>query len=126
MADTKKIVLIEDDKFFKDLLVKKLSEAGFAVASAGDGETGVKLVESEKPDLLLSDILLPGSVDGFESARRIRAMDAFKSLPIVFLSNLGSKDDIDKGKAIGISSFLIKATVTLDEVIAEVKKVLAA
>ncbi len=124
MPEQTKIVLIEDDKFFKDLLVKKLSEAGFSVSSAGDGETGLKLVESEKPTLLLSDILLPGGIDGFEVLKRIRANDALKALPVIFLSNLGSKDDIEKGKNLNVTHFLIKATVTLDEVVAEVKKVL--
>jgi CheY-like chemotaxis protein len=124
MPEPIKIVLIEDDKFFKDLLVKKLITAGFAVTAASDGETGVKLVETEKPALLLSDILLPGTVDGFEVLRQLRGKPEFKELPVVFLSNLGSKEDIDKGKALNVTSFLIKATVTLDEVIVEVKKAL--
>ncbi len=118
----KKIMWVEDDKFLSDIIARKLSTQGCGLLHASDGEQALKILETEAPDLILLDILLPG-LDGFEILKRIKEGPR-KATPVVLLSNLGQKSDIEKGKALGAIRFLIKATVTLDEIVEEIKTVL--
>ena len=67
----KKILIVEDDRFLRELINRKLLEEGFDVAQAIDGESGVKKIKEEKPDLVLLDLILPG-IDGFEVLSRIK------------------------------------------------------
>ena len=119
----KKILLTEDDKFFRDLLVRKLTAAGFEAASVNDAEAAIKALDTMTPDLAILDILLPG-MNGFDILSKVRKTEKTKDLPVIFLSNLSSQDDFLKGKALGMTAFLVKASVTPDEVIEEVKKIL--
>ncbi|PIQ68187.1 MAG: hypothetical protein COV91_05450 [Candidatus Taylorbacteria bacterium CG11_big_fil_rev_8_21_14_0_20_46_11] len=117
----RKIMWVEDDKFLSDIIARKLSTQGCTLFHATDGEMALKMLETETPDLILLDILLPG-LDGFEILKRIKE-GKHKGVPVILLSNLGQKTDIDKGKGLGAIRFLIKATVTLDEIIDEIKAV---
>ena len=90
---------------------------------ASNGEEAVKIFETETPDVVLLDILLPG-IDGFEILKKIRANEKTKNTPVIILSNLGQKTDLEKGKELGATKFLIKATVNLDEIVGEIKKTL--
>ena len=114
---------VEDDKFLSDIIARKLSLQGCALVHATEGEEALKLLQSENPDLILLDILLSG-IDGFEILKRIKENPKTKHIPVILLSNLGQKSDVDKGKALGAARFLIKATVTLDEIVEEIKRVL--
>ncbi|MBI2476283.1 MAG: response regulator [Candidatus Taylorbacteria bacterium] len=119
----KKVMWVEDDKFLSDVIARKLSNEKCKLLHAADGEQALALLEKEVPDIILLDILLPG-LDGFEALSRVKASDKTKNIPVIILSNLGQKADIEKGKKLGADSFLIKATVTLDEIIEELKTVL--
>lgn len=115
----KKVLVVEDDKFFMDLLVKRLSGADFAVVFAQSGKLGLDMATSEKPDVILLDILLP-DMDGFEILTKIK--EAKNPAPVIFLSNLGSREQLQKAKDLGITTFMIKATVSLDNIVKEVQK----
>ncbi|MFZ2038511.1 MAG: response regulator [Minisyncoccia bacterium] len=119
----KKIMIVEDDKFFISLISKKLLDNGLEVLSANDGQQTFKVLETKKPDLIILDIMLP-DIDGFEILKRLKEMPIVKDIPVIFLTNLGTKEDIVKGRSLGVSSFLIKATVTMDEVIQEISRTL--
>lgn len=119
----KKIMWVEDDKFLSDIIARKLSAQGSALVHASDGETALKLLETESPDVVLLDILLSG-IDGYEILKRMKASEKMKHIPVILLSNLGQKSDVEKGKTLGAARFLIKATVTLDEIVEEIKTVL--
>lgn len=119
----KKIMWVEDDKFLSDIIARKLSTHGCQLFHATEGESALKMLEKERPDLVLLDILLSG-IDGFEILRRIKGNAGTKAIPVILLSNLGQKDDIEKGKSLGAARFLVKATVTLDEIIEEIGAVL--
>ncbi|MDO8594411.1 MAG: response regulator [bacterium] len=119
----KKIMWVEDDKFLSDIIARKLSAQGCVLSHATEGEEALRLLEKEQPDLILLDILLPG-LSGFEILTRIMANEKTKHIPVILLSNLGQKADIEKGKSLGAVRFLIKATVTLDEIVEEIKTVL--
>ena len=119
----KKILIIEDDKFLRELISRKLSKEDFDISEAVDGEDGIKKIKKTKPDLVLLDLILTG-IDGFEVLSQIKKNPAFSSLPIIILSNLGQKEDIEKGLKLGAIDYLIKANFTPGEIIGKVRKTL--
>ena len=118
----KKILLIEDDAFLVDIYTTKLKESGFEVLTAFDGEEGFKKAKEEKPDLVLLDLVLPG-LDGWEILNKIKN-EKLSDLKVVILSNLGNKEEIEKGMNLGVTKYLVKSHYTPSEVVEEVKKIL--
>lgn len=116
-----KVLIVEDDKFLRDLACQKLSKEKLRVISAVDGEQGIAVAERELPNIVLLDILLPG-IDGFEVLRRIRANPLLNNTKVAMLSNFGQREDIEKALKAGANQFLVKANYTLDEIVDEVKK----
>jgi len=123
----KNILLVEDDPFLIDMYTTKLKEAGFHVESATDGEKGLKKLSEKSFDLLLLDIVLP-QVDGWEVLEKIKSLRSstkhLESLIIIILSNLGQKEEVEKGIKMGADKYLIKAHYTPSEVVTEVEKLL--
>ena len=120
----KKILVIEDDKFLKDLLIEQLKIAGYTVTHTMDCEEGLKKAKDEKPDLILLDLVLPG-INGFEFLKEAKKDSSeIKNIPVLILSNLGQSDDIKKGIALGAEDFLIKAHYILPEIIEKIKETL--
>ncbi|OIP75856.1 response regulator [bacterium (Candidatus Gribaldobacteria) CG_4_9_14_3_um_filter_36_15] len=115
-----KILIIEDDKFLRELIVRKLSQENFDVVEAIDGEDGIKKVKETIPDLLLLDLILPG-IDGFEVLSKIKEEPATASIPVIILSNLGQREDIERGLKLGAVDYLVKAHFTPNEIIEKVK-----
>lgn len=122
MEDKKKVLIIEDDKFLRELLIRKLSGDGFDVKNAIDAEAAFAIlaVAENKPNVILCDLILPG-IDGFEILRRVKADPRTASIPVIVLSNLGQKEDLDKAVALGARDFMVKANFTLDEIVAKVR-----
>jgi DNA-binding response OmpR family regulator len=118
-----KILIIEDDKFLRELIVAKLKKENYLVFEAIDGEEGIKKTKEENPDLILLDLILPG-IDGFEVLSQIKNDPTVSLIPVIILSNLGQKEDIDRGLALGASDYLIKAHFTPGEIIEKIKSVL--
>jgi len=119
----KNILIIEDDEFLRGLILKKLSEEGFNASAAIDGEDGLKKAKDEKPDLVLLDLVLPG-IDGFEVLEKLKADPVLSKIPIIILSNLSQKEDIEKGVKFGASDYIIKAQFTPEEILEKIKLVL--
>ena len=120
----KKILIVEDDSFLRELITKKIANEGFEVVEAVDGEEGVKKSKEEKNiDLILLDLILPG-IDGFEVLTRIKADAATNAIPVIILSNLGQREDIERGLKLGAKDFLIKAHFTPGEIISKVKEII--
>ena len=119
----KKILIIEDDKFLRELIGQKLLKEGYDIIEAVDGEKGIKTVKDEKPDLVLLDLILPG-IDGFEVLTKIKEDAKIAQIPVIILSNLGQKDDIEKGIKMGAVDYLIKAHFTPGEIIDKIKIIL--
>ena len=117
------ILLIEDDPLLIDIYSTKLKESGFEVTVAEDGEKGLKSLEGTMPDLVLLDIVLPKQ-NGWEVLSKIRQNDRFKDLKVVLLSNLGQKEEIEKGLSLGADRYLIKAHFTPTQVVQEIQKLL--
>jgi len=116
------ILIIEDDSFLRGLLNKKLSSSGFSISEATDGNEGVKKAREEKPDLILLDLILP-TIDGFEVLSKIKQDPITSSTPIIVLSNLGQKEDIDRCLKLGAADYMIKAQFTPEEIITKVKRI---
>jgi len=116
---SKKILIVEDDEDFLSILKIKFISEGFSIATAKDGEEGIIMAEKEKPDLIMSDILMP-IMDGIEMARKIKESD--KDAQILFLTNI---QDADYAKRLENSKefdYLIKADLRIDEIVEKVKK----
>ena len=119
----KKILVIEDDKFLRELITQKLNREDFEVAEAIDGEEGIEKIKTEKPDLVLLDLILPG-IDGFEVLSQAKKDPSLASIPVIILSNLGQKEDVERGLKLGAVDYLIKAHFTPKEIIEKVKNAL--
>jgi CheY-like chemotaxis protein len=119
----KKILLIEDDKFLRELMNKKLITLGYDVVSAADGESGLVMIKETKPDVVLLDLILPG-INGFEVLEKAKQDPEIASIPVVILSNLGQGEDIEKGLALGAKDFLVKAHFTPQEIVNKLKNIL--
>ena len=119
----KKILIVEDDKFLRELIAQKLIKEGYDIAEAVDGEKGIKAVGNEKPDLVLLDLILPG-IDGFDVLAKMKEDPKMAQVPVIILSNLGQKDDIERGLKMGAVDYMIKAHFTPAEIIEKVKTVL--
>ena len=119
----KKILIVEDDKFLRDLISQKLTKEGYEVDEAIDGEEGVKMIKEVKPDLVLLDLILPG-IDGFEVLVKMKENSSISSTPVIILSNLGQKEDVEKGLKLGAVDYLIKAHFTPGEIIDKIRAVL--
>ncbi|MEK7542115.1 MAG: response regulator [Patescibacteria group bacterium] len=118
-----KILLIEDDKFLRELIIQKLGKEGYEVTEAPEGEEGLLKMKKEKPDLVLLDLILPG-IDGFEVLSRMKKDPNLASIPVIILSNLGQRDDVQKGMDLGAEDYLIKAHFTPGEIVDRIKAAL--
>lgn len=123
MSNSQKILIIEDDDFIRKLISQKLEREGYLVNSAIEGVSGLKMIENEKPDLVLLDIILPG-IDGFEILRKKQNNEEINDIPVIILSNLGEKKNIALGLELGAKDYIIKAHHTLDEIVQKIKKII--
>jgi DNA-binding response OmpR family regulator len=120
----KKTVLIaEDDEVLLRTLYLALHEEEYTIASASDGETALKMTERLKPDLVLLDLLMP-KMSGFDYLRSVKANVALKNIPVIVLSNLGDRDDIEKAKTLGARDYFVKANTDLATLADQIKKIL--
>ena len=116
------ILIVEDDKFLRELIARKLTKEGFKIEEAIDGEDGLEKAQKLKPDLILLDLILPG-MNGFEVLSQIKNDPQLAQIPVVILSNLGQKDEVEKGLKLGAVDFLVKAHFTPQEIVEKIKSV---
>lgn len=116
----KKILLAEDDQFISRAYKDGLERVGFEIIIALEGFTAIEKVKTEKPDIVLLDLMMPEK-NGFEVLEEIRAGESSKDTPVIILSNLGQASDVEKGKELGATDYLIKSNFSMKEVIEKVK-----
>jgi two-component system, cell cycle response regulator DivK len=104
---TKRILVVEDQEDLRGVLRDLLTGSGFEVTEAADGQTGVVKAKSERPDLILMDIQLPG-IDGYEASRQIKADPDLHATPIIAVSSLAMKGDEQKARASGCDDYVTK------------------
>jgi len=118
---TKKILIVEDEEIILDLLQKKLTEAGYEISVARDGEEGLRMIREIKPDIILLDIIMP-KMGGFEVMEEMQKDRELKKIPVIVVSNSGQPVEIDKAQELGAKDWLIKTEFDPQEVIDKVKK----
>ena len=118
-----KILLIEDDPFLLSMYSAKFELEGFAVIAAVDGEEGWQKAQTVGPDIILLDIMLP-KMNGFDVLEKIKSDPRTRDIPVILLSNLNQKDEIDRGFASGAADYLIKAHYMPSEVVSRIKQIL--
>lgn len=121
---SKKILLVEDEDFIRELYVRQLTKEGFLVKSAVDGQSGLEILKGEQFDLLLLDIMLPG-MNGLQLLREFKTQNPNSPMITILLTNLGQEAVIKEGFELGAQAYLIKASYTPDQVVSEVKNALA-
>lgn len=120
---SKKILLVEDEDFIRELYFRQLTKEGFLVKTAIDGQSGLNLLKNEAFDLLLLDIMLPG-MNGLQLLREFKTQNPNSPMITILLTNLGQEAVIKEGFELGAQAYLIKASYTPDQVVGEVKNAL--
>jgi CheY-like chemotaxis protein len=124
MENKKKVMIVEDDSFVMDIYQTKISKEGFDVITAENGAEAIKkLEEGEKPDLILLDIIMP-YMDGLTVLKKIKEKEDLKKIPVVLLTNLSQKEEIQQGFDLGAEDYLIKSHFTPSEVMEKIGKYL--
>ena len=118
----KKILIIEDESALQKTLGEVLSQQGYEVLPALNGEVGLKLAQSEKPDLILLDLVLP-KIHGFDVLKKIKDNPETKEIPVIILTNLESMEDVKRAMELGATTYLVKANYSLEELTIKIKQV---
>ena len=118
-----KILLVEDDEFLANMYRAKLEIENYEVVMALNGEAGLHMAEEKNPDLILLDIVMP-KMNGFEVLNHLKSDKDLKKIPVILLTNLGQKEDFEKGLKLGADEYLIKAHFLPSEVISKINKML--
>jgi DNA-binding response OmpR family regulator len=125
MADEKStILLVEDDTFLVDMYSRKFADYGYAVITASNGKQALEHIKTKKPNIILMDVVMP-EMDGFETLKAIKSDASMKDVPVIMLTNLGQKEEVEKALQMGASDYLIKAHFTPTEVANKVKEFIA-
>jgi two-component system, sensor histidine kinase and response regulator len=119
-----KILVVEDEATLQKAMVDILNMNGFTALGASDGEEGLKMTKSERPDIILLDIIMP-KMNGFEVLKALKADDATKGIPVIMLTNLESSNDIEQALSLGAMTYLVKSNYELDDILKRVKDALA-
>lgn len=119
----KKILVVEDDNFLANAYRVKLNKAGFEVKNAYDGIEALSVLQTYIPDLILLDIVMPKK-DGFATLEEIKKQDQLKNIPVILASNLGQKEDMDRGLKLGAIEFFVKTEFSLNNLIEKINKIL--
>jgi CheY-like chemotaxis protein len=116
----KKILWVEDDKLIGTILSKKLTDSGFSLVHAKNGEEALESLKTTIPDGIVLDLVLPG-MSGFDILQQIKKDGMLAKVPVMILSNLSKQSDMERAKSLGAQKFLVKASVSLDEIVKEVR-----
>lgn len=119
----KTILFIEDESTLQKTFGDILTQDKYRMISALDGKIGLRLAKSEKPDLILLDLVLP-SMHGFEVLKRLKQDPETKEIPVIILTNLEKMEDVEEAIELGAKTYLVKTQYRIEEVMEKVKKAL--
>lgn len=120
----RKILIVEDESAFRDILRAELIKEGYEVVSAIDGVQGIEKMRQEKPDLVLLDIVMPRK-DGFSVIEDAMADETLKNIPIIVLSNSGDMVELSRAKEMGVRDILVKTVFGPQELVARIEHILS-
>ncbi len=121
MSDKKKVLIIEDEPSLQGALEAKLAHEGYAVVSAKNGEEGLQTALSEKPDLILLDIIMP-HMDGLHMLKQLRKDPWGKSVHVMILTNIQEPEKISEAAEQGAYEYLVKSDWTLEDLLKKIKE----
>lgn len=116
----KKILFIEDESTLHKTIGEVLTQQGYEMISALDGEIGLRLAKTKKPDLILLDLILP-KIDGFGVLKQLKEDKKTKDIPVIVLTNLEGMQDVERAIKMGASTYLVKSNYDLEEVVEKIK-----
>lgn len=116
-----KIALIEDDRVLSDAVYTGLTDAGFLVERAFDGESGLAMILSKKPSLVLLNILMP-KMDGLAVAEQLKNNPETKNIPIIILTVLEGTKPVARALELGVHEYFIKSNLKVDDIVKRVKE----
>lgn len=121
MTDTqaKKVLIAEDDKFLANAYRVKLTKEGFDIKIAVNGVETIKMLLDFKPDLIVLDLVMPIK-DGFTVLEELKASEEWKSIPVLIASNLGQKEDVDRGMSLGADGYIIKSDLSMSQMVSKI------
>ena len=119
-----KILVAEDDRFLSKVYTTKLEKAGYEVKNALDGTEVFQILKNFTPDVILLDLIMPLK-DGLITLKELKSNDKYKNIPVIIASNLGQKDEIDKGISLGAADYLVKSDTTIEKLIEKVNKLVS-
>ncbi len=122
MANRLKVLIVEDDMLMGTLLSEALWRYSFEPILARDGDAGLKEIEKALPHIILLDLILPG-INGFEVLEKIKADARTKAIPVIIVSNLGDKSDIERGMSLGAEDYLVKANMVPKDIVGKINEV---
>lgn len=118
-----KILLVEDDQNLSEIYNARLSAEGYEVVSAANGEDALAVASQEKPDLVISDVMMP-RVSGFEMLDILKHTDGMQGVKVIMLTALGQDNDRSKASELGADRYLVKSQVTLEDIVTTAKELL--
>lgn len=121
MPKNKKVLVVEDDHFLAKIYKIKLAKEKIDAIVCSDGNEALNLIKSEKPALILLDMVLPG-MNGFEILEEIKKDKIIKQIPVIILSNLGQDADIARGKELGVIDYFVKSDISIHDVVKKIKE----
>ncbi len=119
-----KILLVEDDKSLREIYGVRLLAEGYQIATAGDGEEALAMAIKEKPDLIISDVMMP-KISGFDMLDILRSTPETKEIKVIMMTALSSEDQRARGESLGANRYLVKSQVGIEDVVRTVHDVLA-
>lgn len=119
----KKVLLVEDEEALRQAMTEYLNGEKFKVLGAMDGQMGLEMAQTELPDIILLDIILP-KMDGFTVLEAIKKEEKTKHIPVILLTNLENMETIQKAFERGAAAYLIKADFKLEDVVKKIKEIL--
>ena len=113
------ILIVDDDQFLLDMYALKFTELHFKVSTAPSGEDALRVLKTEKPHVILLDVVMP-NLDGFEVLKRIKEGKLAEGSLVIMLSNLGQDTDIEHAKQLGADGYIVKASATPGEIVKKI------
>ena len=118
-----KVMLVEDDASLREIYSIRLAAEGYEIISAGDGEEALAIAVKEKPDLILSDVMMP-KISGFDMLDILRSTPETKDIKVVMMTALSSEDQRKRGESLGADRYLVKSQVGIEDVVNVIHEVL--
>lgn len=118
-----KVLLVEDDNALREIFEMRLQAEGYETLSAADGEEALAVATSEKPELIIADVMMP-KLSGFEMLETLRAAPEMGNVKVIMMTALGQAEDRARGEKLGVVKYLVKSQVTLEDFVRVVREVL--